>query len=110
LYRQNTIDDGITTISGIKIVLYHLNTIKFKGQNIAKAMLFKVYKNQLGIYYLSFSKSNGRYSFIYRNSIVKVPITEPIKPPKKLINNPDCLIIFSSFFSSKLGESTTFKR
>ena len=48
---------------------------------------------------------------IYRNSIVKVPITEPIKPPKKLTNNPDCLIIASSFFSSsKLGESTTFKR
>ncbi len=62
-------------------------------------------------YYLSFSKSNGRYSLINRNSIVKVPITEPIKPPKKLTNNPDCLIIASSFFSSsKLGESTTFKR
>ena len=44
--------------------------------------------------------------------MVKVPITEPIKPPKKLTNNPDCLIIASSFFSSssKLGESTTFKR
>ena len=43
--------------------------------------------------------------------MVKVPITEPIKPPKKLTNNPDSLIIFSSFFSSTiLGESTTFKR
>ena len=63
-------------------------------------------------YYLSFSKSNGRYSLIYRNIIVKVPITEPIKPPKKLTYNPDCLIIAASFFSSssKLGESTTFKR
>ena len=66
---------------------------------------------QFEIYYLSFNKSTGRYSFIKRNSIVNVPITEPIKPPKKLTNNPDCLIIASSFFSSsKLGESTTFKR
>ena len=39
-------------------------------------------------------------------------MTEPIKPPTKLTNNPDCLIIVSSFSSSssKLGESTTFKR
>jgi len=74
-------------------------------------MLLKVSGNKKRIYYLSFSKSNGRYSLIQRNSIVKVPITEPIKPPKKLINNPDCLIFVSSFFSSsKLGESTTFKR
>ena len=43
--------------------------------------------------------------------MVKVPITEPIKPPKKFTNNPDCLIIVSSYFSSsKLEESTTFKR
>ena len=36
---------------------------------------------------------------------------DPIKPPNKLTNNPDCLIIVASFFSfSKLGESTTFKR
>ncbi len=38
-------------------------------------------------------------------------MTEPIKPPKKFTNNPDCLIIVSSYFSSsKLGLSTTFKR
>ena len=43
--------------------------------------------------------------------MVKVPITEPIKPPIKLTNNPDCVIMVSSFFSSiKSGESTTFKR
>ena len=42
--------------------------------------------------------------------MVKVPITEPIKPPKKLTNNLDCLIIFSSFSFLKSGESTTFKR
>jgi len=36
---------------------------------------------------------------------------EPIKPPKKLTNNPDFVIIVFSFFSSlKSGESTTFKR
>ena len=48
---------------------------------------------------------------MYRNKIVKVPITEPIKPPKKFTNNPDFLIIGASFFSlSKLGASTTFRR
>ena len=65
----------------------------------------------LGIYYLSFSKSIGRYSFIYRNSTVKVPITEPIKPPIKLNNKPDLVVVSSSLSAlSKSVLSTTFKR
>ena len=41
---------------------------------------------------------------MYRNSIVKVPITEPIKPPKKLTNNPDCLInFFGGFIGKKIN-------
>ena len=45
------------------------------------------------------------------NSIVKVPITEPIKPPIKLTNNPDLVVVSSSLFPlSKSVLSTTFKR
>ena len=40
-----------------------------------------------------------------------MPITEPIKPPKKLTNNPDLVAEGSSLFSvSKSILSTTFKR
>ena len=43
--------------------------------------------------------------------MVKVPITEPIKPAKKLTNNPDLVAFGSSLFSlSKLAVLTTFKR
>ena len=62
------------------------------------------------MHYVIFSKSIGRYLFTYRNNIVRVPITEPTKPPKKFSNNPDFIIVSSFFSSSQLGESTTFKR
>ena len=40
-----------------------------------------------------------------------VPITEPIKPPKKFSNILDFLTMVFSFFSFlKSDESTTFKR
>ena len=43
--------------------------------------------------------------------MVKVPIIELKKPPKKLINNPDLVIICSWFISFLIsGASTTFKR
>ena len=43
--------------------------------------------------------------------MVKVPIIEPIKPPKKLTNNPDLVVVRSLLFAlSKFVLSTTFKR
>ncbi len=80
-----------------------MKTDKFK-------IIFKI-KNKLFKNYLILSKSIGRYSFIYRNNIMKVPKIEPTKPPKKLIyilELPISVFWSSSFLKSV--ESTTFKR
>ena len=48
---------------------------------------------------------------MYGNSIVKVPIIEPIKPTIKLNNNPDLVVVSSLLFPLlKSVLSTTFKR
>ena len=89
-------------ISGLLVVL-----VETSPENDVKGDKSKVeVKRELKSFFVIFF-----ISLIKRKSIVKVPITEPIKPPKKLIKNPDCLNIISSFFSSStVGESTTFKR